>query len=311
MFQQSYSFILLLCTCTAILHQTSCTPLQQNGSTTSNTKTCEDVLQPQTCTKLRQIAVLFNEKVENVNEAVRMALQKHITKTQDIIIFVKDYLVNQAKNFKCQNVLSNDQCTKLISVAKRFHVSIANLTRDIEEAITDGITQGKALYQKTIEIMLMKINNLSCEQLIDKQTCDKIRNFATKIHASAMEVHRAIIDAYSKGLQNAQDFLKDAIDYLTNELSCDDVLSSLACSKLSFLCGKFGTSFTKVVDFLRTTFANGVTQITSLYQAATKYIMERWLGVASKLGKRSINEMDEEHFLQFLDWVDNYLEKRF
>ena len=39
----------------------------------------------------------------------------------------------------------------------------------MEEAITDGITQGKALYQKTIEIMLMKINNLSCEQLIDKQ----------------------------------------------------------------------------------------------------------------------------------------------
>lgn len=51
--------------------------------------------------------------------------------------------------------------------AKNFHVSLTNLTKDIEEAIVDGISSGKALYQKTIEIMLSKIKNLSCDQLIN------------------------------------------------------------------------------------------------------------------------------------------------
>jgi len=59
------------------------------------------------------------------------------------------------------------QCFNLAKTASKFHVSISNLTRDMEEAIADGVTKGKLLYQKTIEIMLNKIPNLSCQQLTD------------------------------------------------------------------------------------------------------------------------------------------------
>ena len=34
-----------------------------------------------------------------------------------------------------------------------------------------------------------------------------------------------------------------------------------------------------MVGFLRSSYANGITQISSLYDAATKYIMESWMGL--------------------------------
>ena len=52
-----------------------------------------------------------------------------------------------------------------------------------------------------------------------------------------------------------------------------------SCTRLSYLCGKFGKSFTKVVDFLRSSYANGITKISDLYDAATKFIMESWMGL--------------------------------
>lgn len=96
------------------------------------------------------------------------------------------------------------------------------------------------MYEKTIEkhkTNKYKSGFLVFSYCIYQQTCLKISSFAQKIHASAQEVKKAIIDAYSKGLTNAQDFFKDVVDFLTNELSCDDVLSRLVTiiSCLSFL----------------------------------------------------------------------------
>ena len=41
-----------------------------------------------------------------VDEAVTSAVKKHITNTQDILDYVKNYLVDRANNFKCEDVLT-------------------------------------------------------------------------------------------------------------------------------------------------------------------------------------------------------------
>ena len=62
----------------------------------------------QTCDNFRKIAAIFHEKVTIVDEAVREALAKHKAKAQEIINFVKQYLVEKANNFQCTDVLSAD-----------------------------------------------------------------------------------------------------------------------------------------------------------------------------------------------------------
>jgi len=253
-------------------------------------KTCEDVLPAETCTKLRSIAAIFHEKAGIVNEAIQAAYKKHITKVQDFIAFAKTYLMDNAKNFKCEDVLAEEQCAKLIVIAEKFNVSLAEVTRDIEEAITDGVLQAKALYQKTVELILDHLSNLSCEQLIDADTCQKIKDFGVKIHASSQDIRRAIIDAYSKGLVGASDFLRDAIEYLKNDISCETVLSPETCTKLHGLADRFGASFDKIVGVLRESVANGVSKVSDLYKAAVKYIMNNWLGRV--MVKRSLSVME-------------------
>ena len=58
----------------------------------------------------------------------------------------------------------------LVEQAAKFKVSAADLLEDIKEAVANGQMKGMVLYQKTVEIMLEKLEQLkklTCEQLID------------------------------------------------------------------------------------------------------------------------------------------------
>ena len=58
--------------------------------------------------------------------------------------------------------------------AAKFKVSTADLLEDIKDAVALGKIQGLALYQKSIEIMLEKLEllkQLKCEDLTDAQVC--------------------------------------------------------------------------------------------------------------------------------------------
>lgn len=224
-------------------------------------KTCEDFLTSETCDKLRDIAKIFHEKVTIVNEAVREAVAKHKANAQEIITFVKEYLVEKANNFNCQDVLSDDQCKQLNDFAAKFKVSVTDLMTDLKEAVADGIVQGKALLQKTKEILLEKLTNLSCDQLTDADTCQQIQDFAKKIGASAQEIKNALIDAYIKGLQSSKDFIAEAKRFLTEELSCDRILGEANCLKIQAFLRNTRVSFDEVMQKLKEAFTNGKTNI--------------------------------------------------
>merc|ERR1711973_785831 len=214
--------------------------------------TCEDVLKAETCAKLRNLAKIFHENVQMVNQLVSEAVQKHLSNAQDIIMYVRDQLVAKANNFKCQD-----------------------------------------LYQKTIEIMLKKINNFSCEQVMDADTCQKIEDFAKKVHANAQDVKKAIIDAYAKGLTKAQDFLADAKDFLTNEISCEKVLGQDRCDKIRKVADLFGVKLTEVMEKLRELYANGVQNIRDLYAQIAKFIKDKWFGYS----------LSEDEFMELMDMM--------
>ena len=60
----------------------------------------------------------------------------------------------------------------LVEQAAKFKVSAADLLEDIKEAVADGQMKGMVLYEKTVEIMLEKLEQLkklTCEQLIDAE----------------------------------------------------------------------------------------------------------------------------------------------
>ena len=57
---------------------------------------------------MRSIAKIFHENVQVVNDAVVEAYNKHKENAQDMIKYVREYMVQRATNFKCEDVLSAD-----------------------------------------------------------------------------------------------------------------------------------------------------------------------------------------------------------
>ena len=67
---------------------------------------CEEILSDQACAALRAAAKALKIKFEKVNEAIRLALAKGLTKAKDIIAFVREQLSKWAHDFTCEQVLS-------------------------------------------------------------------------------------------------------------------------------------------------------------------------------------------------------------
>ena len=67
---------------------------------------CEEILSDQACAALRAAAKALKIKFEKVNEAIREALKKGITKAKDIIAYVREKLSKWAHDFTCEQVLS-------------------------------------------------------------------------------------------------------------------------------------------------------------------------------------------------------------
>ena len=60
----------------------------------------------QVCEQLRESASKLKEKAGEVNEAVRAAINKHLTNAQQILDAAREFLVEKATNFKCEDALS-------------------------------------------------------------------------------------------------------------------------------------------------------------------------------------------------------------
>merc|ERR1712142_582004 len=79
---------------------------------------CEDVLSEAACASLRKAAAFLKIKFDKVNEAIREAISKGITKADAIIAYVRDKLKKWAKTLRAKQLfqsLSATNCTRLVS----------------------------------------------------------------------------------------------------------------------------------------------------------------------------------------------------
>ena len=67
---------------------------------------CEDVLSAEVCGKLRAAAETLKQKAKVVDEIVRRVVKEKITEAKAIVKAVQEKLVAMAKNFHCEDVLS-------------------------------------------------------------------------------------------------------------------------------------------------------------------------------------------------------------
>ena len=263
--------------------------------------TCEQVLGAKYCTVLDNAAQILGERITVVTEGIRLAVKNGLTKVPEILDYVQEYMVSMVTDFKCSKILSQDLCDKIVQIGQRFKVDIERINHAIEEAIVHGATGMQEIYNVAIAWLRDHVVAKSCEDLIDADVCQKIKDFAKKVHVSVSDVMQAVKEAIAEGASNPMELYQKAIDYLKAKISCEGVMGKYSCDKIRALADKFGIALDKVDEFMREAVAKGVTKISELYKLVTQWIWDQWTDL---IGDEEMLEMlaadDDESLMDIL-----------
>merc|ERR1711962_820136 len=214
---------------------------------------CEDVLPLDTCNQLRGISQLFGEKVSAVNDAIKDAAAHHITKVKDILDFVRNELVEKAKGFTCEKILTPQKCQDLFDIAALLNVKRIQVQLALKDAIARGISNVQDIYKQAVIEMRDRFSNLQCADVLSPDLCEKLKKFAefahlksgevvkairesaSKLKEKAGEVNEAVRAAINKHLTNAQQILDAAREFLVEKATnfkCEDALSEATYQKI-------------------------------------------------------------------------------
>jgi len=112
---------------------------------------CEDVLSPQVCTKMREIAVKLKIKVSEIDRIIRELVAKKITEAKEIIKHLREKLIELATNFKCTDVLSTKMCDEVHAFAEKIKIAAKEVDEIIKKIVVAGVTKAEEIIKKIIE----------------------------------------------------------------------------------------------------------------------------------------------------------------
>jgi len=91
------------------------------------------------------------------------------------------------------------------------HVNAKDVLQAVKEAIAEGAWDPADIYKKAVEYIKSKI---SCEAVMGKATCDKIRQIADKFSVSLAKVDEVLREAIASGVTKVSDLYKVVIKYI-------------------------------------------------------------------------------------------------
>merc|ERR1712141_601909 len=167
-----------------------------------------------------------------------------------IIDYIKKHFFPQLEGeleivIKCEHVLSDKVCKQLREIAEKLKIGAEIIDKYIREAIAKGMTKAHEIIAYIKEKMIA-ISKITCEDVISKDICDKIREVAAKLKIKFDAVIKVMKEAIAKGLSK----IKDIIDYikkhffpqlegeLENVITCEEVLSDKVCKELREIAEK-------------------------------------------------------------------------
>merc|ERR1712141_204729 len=191
------------------------------------------------------------------------------SKIKDIIEYIKKHFFPQLEGeleivIKCEHVLSDKVCKQLREIAEKLKIGAQIVDKYIREAIAKGMTKAHEIIAYIKEKMIA-ISKITCEDVISKDICDKIREVAAKLKIKFDAVIKVMKEAIAKGLSK----IKDIIDYIKNHffpqlegelenvITCEEVLSDKVCKELREIAEKLKIGAKIVDQFIREALEKG------------------------------------------------------
>merc|ERR1719244_1048217 len=244
-----------------------------------NVIVCEEVLADNVCKALREAAKILKVKVEEIDAAVREALDKGITKAKDIIKFVRAKIESFVHDFKCEQVLDEGICAKIHEIAALIKVDAAKVDAFIRDLVVKGITKAKEIIEEIkkhffpgVEGEL--INVITCEDVLSADMCKKLRDAAEMFKIKAAEVDKMIREAIAKGVTKAKEIFKIVqakLIEMAKNFKCTDALSKDICDKIAEVAAKLKVKMAEVMKVMKKIIAKGITKVKEIIEEIKKH----------------------------------------
>merc|ERR1711993_183058 len=190
-----------------------------------NVIVCEDVLADNVCKALKEAAKVLKVKIEEVDAAVREAVNKGLTKAKDIIRFVRSKIDSFVKEIidmikkhffpgvegelinviTCEDVLSATVCHDLRAIAAKLKVKIEMIDEIIRQLVKEKITEAKEIIKRVREKLVELATNFKCTDILSEHVCNKIKVEAKKVD----EIIKKIV---VEGVTKAKEIIKKIIE---------------------------------------------------------------------------------------------------
>merc|ERR1711936_1438563 len=244
-----------------------------------NVIVCEEVLADNVCKALREAAKILKIKIEEVDKAVREALDKGLTKAKEIIAFVRAKIEQMVHNFKCTDVLDEGICAKIHEIAALIKVDAAKVDAFIRDLVVKGITKAKEIIEAIkkhffpgVEGEL--INVITCEDVLSADMCKKLRDAAEMFKIKAAEVDKMIRQAIAKGVTKAKEIFKIVqakLIEMAKNFKCTDALSKDVCDKIAEVAGKLKVKMAEVMKVIKEIIVKGITKAKEIIEEIKKH----------------------------------------
>jgi len=244
-----------------------------------NVIVCEDVLADNVCKALKEAAKVLKVKIEEVDAAVREAVNKGLTKAKDIIRFVRSKIDSFVKEFKCEDVLDEGICAKIHEIAALVKVDAAKVDAFIRKLVLKGYTKAKEIIDAIkkhffpgVEGEL--INVITCEDVLSADMCKKLRDAAELFKIKAAEVDKMIREAIAKGVTKAKEIFKIVqakLIEMAKNFKCTDALSKDVCDKIAEVAGKLKVKMAEVMKVIKEIIVKGITKAKEIIEEIKKH----------------------------------------
>lgn len=197
---------------------------------------CEKILSGDMCIVLDAVAKQLKLTKQQIQQAIETAVATGKATTQQIFDEVKKIL---AGDIDCDRILGAEACKNLGSALDKFHQQRQLIKEAIFDVALKHYNNTKDLLNLVQKELVTRITNFQCSSVLPADICTKINEIATHLKISKDKVREAIELAIMNGLNTANAIYKFTIDFLTDLISCDAILSPQACANFVEATKKF------------------------------------------------------------------------
>jgi len=222
---------------------------------------CDDVLATTVCDRFRNAASKVQLTANNVEDFVKDAYDKGLTKAEDIKSYVEKQLEEKLLSKSCEELTGGKAfCDQLDKLGMFLKKSKDDLKPYIVKAILKGKQTADSIKQEVEHFLKNDLMNMECEDVLTTDQCNRMKEVGAALKLKKDEIKQAMIDSAMKGFNKIEDGIKDTFENMkkmAEKFDCEDLLNPDVCVSIRHYSQKLRIGMPKMMRAVRTAIVMG------------------------------------------------------